>query len=115
MTNTANSRIIWEHYIKEILHMNTSTTKARLEAKVNLEIYQSIKHAAALSGRTLTDFVVSVAYEEAKKTILEHQVLRLTLKDQALLIEHLNNPPKPNQAMQNALGLYQKYLSTMEE
>lgn len=115
MTNTAISRIIYLNYIKELAHMNTPITKARLEAKVNLEIYESLKYAAAISGRTLTDFVISVAYEEAKKTILENQVLRLTLKDQALLIEHLNNPPKPNQAMQNALDLYQEYLSKMEE
>lgn len=76
--------------------MNTSITKVRLEAKVNLEVYQSLKYAAAISGRTLTDFVVSIAYEEAKKTILENQVLRLILKDQALLVEHLNNLPTPN-------------------
>lgn len=85
--------------------------KARLEAKVNFDIYQLLKQAAAISGRTLTDFVVSVAYEEAKKTISEHQVLNLTLRDQALLMESLNNPPKPNQSMQNALDLYQDYLS----
>ena len=76
--------------------------------QVRLSAVLIIKYAAAISGRILTDFVVSVAYEEAKKTILENQVLRLTLKDQALLVEHLNNPPKPNQAMQNALDLYQE-------
>lgn len=85
--------------------------KARLEAKVNFDIYQLLKQAAAISGRTLTDFVVSVAYEEAKKTISEHQVLHLTLRDQALLMESLSNPPEPNQSMQNALNLYQEYLS----
>ncbi|WP_245872527.1 DUF1778 domain-containing protein [Avibacterium endocarditidis] len=73
----------------------TATTKARLEAKVNLDIYRILKQAAAISGRTLTDFVVSVAYEEAKKTIAEHQELRLTLNDQALLIESLSKPFEP--------------------
>ncbi len=43
------------------------TKKARLEAKVNIDIYELLKQAAAITGRTLTDFVVSVAYEEAKK------------------------------------------------
>ena len=48
--------------------MNTmKLNKARLEAKVNIEIYELLKQAAAITGRTLTDFVVSVAYEEAKK------------------------------------------------
>ncbi|MFZ7260752.1 DUF1778 domain-containing protein [Avibacterium avium] len=92
-----------------------TTTKARLEAKVNLEIYQMLKQAAAISGRTLTDFVVSVAYEEAKKTISEHQELRLTLNDQALLIESLSKPFEPNQSMKNALDVYEEYLSANKE
>lgn len=90
--------------------MTVQNTKARLEAKVNLDIYQLIKQAAAISGRTLTDFVVDVAYKEAK-TISEHQVLRLTLEDQALLIESLSKPFKPNASMQNALDVYEEYLS----
>lgn len=75
--------------------MVTQVTKARLEAKVNLDIYELLKQAAAITGRTLTDFVVSVAYEEAKKTISEHQILRLTLNDQALLIDNLSKPFEP--------------------
>lgn len=97
------------------MKMNGAVTKARLEAKVNLDIYQILKQAAAISGRTLTDFVVSVAYEEAKKTISEHQVLRLTQNDQALLIENLSKPFEPNQSMRNALDLYEDYLSIHKE
>ncbi|MFC1098364.1 DUF1778 domain-containing protein [Pasteurella multocida] len=93
------------------MEIKTLAAKARLEAKVNLDIYKIIKHAAAISGRTLTDFVVSVAYEEAKKTISEHQVLSLTLSDQTLLINSLNEPFEPNYAMKNALNLYEEYLS----
>lgn len=91
--------------------MSVTKTKARLEAKVNLDIYQLLKQAAAITGRTLTDFVVSVAYEEAKRTISEHQMLRLTLNDQELLIKSLNEPLEPNSSMQEALNVYQEYLS----
>lgn len=94
--------------------MTAQVAKARLEAKVNLDIYQLLKQAAAISGRTLTDFVVSVAYEEAKKTISEHQVLQLTLRDQALLIDSLSNHSEPNRSMQNALDMYKNYLSIKE-
>ncbi|MGX2975511.1 type II toxin-antitoxin system TacA family antitoxin [Ursidibacter arcticus] len=95
----------------EKINMRLPATKARLEAKVNVEIYELLKQAATISGRTLTDFVVSVAYEEAKKTISEHQVLRLTLNDQAELIESLSKPFEPNQSMKNALDIYEEYLS----
>lgn len=95
--------------------MRVQATKARLEAKVNLDIYELLKQAAAITGRTLTDFVVSVAYEEAKKTISEHQVLRLTLNDQALLLKSLSKPFEPNQSMKNALDVYEEYLSITGE
>lgn len=91
--------------------MSVQVAKARLEAKVSPDIYALLKQAAAISGRTLTDFVVSVAYEEAKKTISEHQVLRLALNDQALLIESLSKPFEPNPSMKNALDIYEQYLS----
>lgn len=86
-----------------------SVAKARLEAKVNLDIYQLLKQAAAMSGRTLTDFVVSVAYEEAKKTISEHQMLYLSLRDQELLIDSLSKPLEPNQSMKDAFSIYDQY------
>ena len=97
--------------MKGVEEMRAQATKARLEAKVNLDIYELIKQAAAISGRTLTDFVVSVAYAEAKKTISEHQVLRLALKDQSLLIENLGKPYEPNQSMKNAFDVYEEYLA----
>ncbi len=65
--------------------MKTQVTKTRLEAKVNIDIYELLKQAAAITGRTC-DFVVSVAYRKLK-TISEHQVLRLAVNDQALLVE----------------------------
>lgn len=42
---------------------------------------------------------MSVAYEEAKKTISEHQVLRLTMSDQDLLIKSLSEPFEHNQSI----------------
>lgn len=92
-------------------NMSTQVAKARLEAKVNLDIYELLKQAAAISGRTLTDFVVSVAYKEAKKTISEHQILHLTLNDQALLLDHLSNSMELNSSMKEAFDTYEKYLS----
>ena len=38
-------------------------------------------------------------------------MLHLSLKDQALLIEKLGEPFKPNQSMENAFDVYEQYLS----
>lgn len=40
-----------------------------------------LKNAAEISGRTLTDFVVSSAYEAAVRIINEYQQLHLTVTD----------------------------------
>lgn len=84
--------------------------KARLEAKVNPEIYQLLKQAAAVRGRTLTDFVISVAFEEAKRTLSEHRTIQLSLRDQELLVEHLNASFEPNASMKEAFDLHEQFM-----
>lgn len=86
--------------------------KSKIGSKVNLDIYELLKQAAAITGRTFNRLCGKcVAYEEAKKTISEHQILRLTLNDQALLIDNLSKPFEPTQSMKNALDVYEEYLS----
>jgi len=92
-----------------------TVAKARLEVKLNKDIYLLLKQAAAVSGRTLTDFVVSIAYEEAKRTISDHQMMTLTLRDQALLAEHLSRPLETNSSMQKAFDTYKQYQSLKAE
>lgn len=90
--------------------MNTmKLNKARLEAKVNIEIYELLKQAAAITGRTLTDFVVSVAYEEAKKKISEHNTLKLSIRDQQLFVDSLEKEIELNSSMKEALSVYKKF------
>ncbi|AZI14235.1 type II toxin-antitoxin system TacA family antitoxin [Avibacterium paragallinarum] len=90
--------------------MQTKIPKARLEAKVNPEIYQLFKQAAAITGRTLTDFIVDVVYKESVKTIAEHQSIQLSVADQAHLLEHLDSY-EINPAMEEALSMHQQFLA----
>ena len=51
----------------------------------NFEAYQGVEmmaHAAALSGRSLSDFVVSSAQEAASRMIREHAIMSLGARDQ---------------------------------
>lgn len=87
------------------------TTKARLEAKVNVELYELFKQAAAITGRSLTDFVVDVVYQASVKTISQHQSLMLSIQDQKLLVDALNADMDFNASMQEAMDMHNAFLS----
>lgn len=81
----------------------------RLEARLSRDQKELLQHAADLLGRTLTDFIVSVSQEAAKKIIHEQQLLRLTVKDSQNFAQALLNPPKPNAALKKAAKRYRSF------
>lgn len=76
----------------------TAATKKRerLEARVTAEQKTLFQRAADLSGRTLTDFVVSSLEAAAAETIEAHEVIKLSPRDSILFVEALLNPTGPN-------------------
>lgn len=79
---------------------------ARLEARLPASIYATLKHAAELSGRSLTDFVVSAAHDAARRTIEDAEIIRLSAQDQLLFAEALLKPRVPNDALCRAKKLH---------
>jgi len=78
----------------------------RLEARISHETKLLFQEAAALEGRTLTDFVVHSATENARKVIRETQeveVIRLSRRDSEIFLNALLNPPKPNRKLRQAV------------
>jgi len=53
--------------------MSTAVKLERLEARIRPEDKRSLERAAELSGRKLTDFVVSAACEAARETIQRYE------------------------------------------
>ncbi len=77
--------------------------RARLEARVSLEQKALFERAAALQGQSLTDFVVQSAQAAAEEVIRNREVITLSARDTAVLVEALLNPPPPNEALRAAL------------
>lgn len=95
--------------------MRPSTTHtARLELNISAELHILLKHATALQGRTITDFIVSVAQEAAQRVIEETEVIRLSLTDQKRFVQALLSPPKPTPALKRAFARHHKLLHTHE-
>ncbi len=75
---------------------------ARLEARLPADVYATLKRAAEIEGRTLTDFVVGTAHAAARRTIEETEIIRLSAEDERRFAEALLNPRKPNAALLRA-------------
>ena len=71
----------------------------RVEARVTPEQKKLLERAAALEGRSLTDFVLSSAQTAAAETISRHELLKLTPDDQDVFVAALLKPPAPNKAL----------------
>ena len=83
---------------------------ARLEARVSARQKSLFQQAAALSGRTLSEFVVDSAQEEATRVIEAHETIRLTHAEQEAFVTALLNPPAPNERLQRAAREYRQKL-----
>ncbi|HVA89787.1 MAG TPA: DUF1778 domain-containing protein [Chloroflexota bacterium] len=85
--------------------MTTTPTTARSErvhARVTPSVKELLRQAAELSGRSLSDFLVSSAQEVAEKTIREHRIITLTAEDSLLFANAILDPAPPNEKLRAA-------------
>jgi uncharacterized protein (DUF1778 family) len=78
----------------------------RIDARLPTETKQIIERAAFISGVTLSDFVVSKAYEAAQTLVREHEGWVLNRRQSKAFVEALINPPEPNEALKAAAVRY---------
>jgi uncharacterized protein (DUF1778 family) len=75
---------------------------ARIEARIAPEALATVKRAAEIQGRSVSDFVVVAAQEAARRTIEEADIIRLSAEEQRRFVDLLLNPPEPTPAMSRA-------------
>jgi uncharacterized protein (DUF1778 family) len=80
----------------------TAARPARLEARITPDLHALLKRAAAIEGRTVTDFVVAAAQSAAEQTLERAEIIRLSAEDQRRFAEALLNPPPLAPAMRRA-------------
>lgn len=84
--------------------MVATVEMARLEARISKDSHALLKRAAEIQGRTMTDFVVSVVQEAAKRVIEESDVFKLSLADQKLFAKVLLSPQEPSENLKKAFA-----------
>ena len=85
----------------------TSKT-ARLEARITPDQKALFERAAALSGRTLSEFVINSAQEIAARTVREQEVMTLSGRDRKAFVAALLKPSPPGRRLRKAARRYTK-------
>jgi uncharacterized protein (DUF1778 family) len=80
----------------------------RLEARVTAAQKTLIERAAALQGRTVTDFVLTSVQDAARRAITEHQQIELSVRDSQAFVEALLNPKPINDRLRETVRRYRE-------
>lgn len=80
-----------------------TTRTARVEARIAPDALAVVRRAAELQGRSVSDFLVAAALNDAQRTIEDTQIIRLSVDDQHRFAGLLLNPQALAPAMKRAL------------
>jgi len=83
-------------------------TPARIEFRPTPDQKQLFEQAAALQGRSLTEFLVASAEESARRVLREHEVTEVSGQAREVFMSALVNPPAPNAKLRALAQRYQK-------
>lgn len=79
----------------------------RLDLRLAPEVKQEIERAAALSGQSLSNFVLGAAVPRAREVLREADVIRLTARDRDRFLAALDrDDAEPNAALTRAAERY---------
>jgi uncharacterized protein (DUF1778 family) len=87
---------------------NADVKEDRLQVRLDAASKGVLQRAASYRRRTVSQFVLASAMEEAEKVIRENEVATLSAADWAVFFEALTHPPPPNAALRKAFAKYKK-------
>jgi uncharacterized protein (DUF1778 family) len=88
--------------------MNAPNERGHISAQGSNAVAETLLEAAELTGSTLDQFVVQSALENAQRIIERERTIPLTREDAAFLLDLLDSPPAPNEAMTRAFARYKR-------
>jgi uncharacterized protein (DUF1778 family) len=80
--------------------------RKRITARVSDRVRNTLEQAAELLGANVNQFIVQTAYVEAQRVIERESVIRLSQKDAHKVLALLDNPPKANKRLRDAVKLF---------
>jgi len=83
----------------------SASKPARIELKTSPQVKSELERAAAISGISLTAFVIQQASEAARRISEEADTVRLNQEAWSKLNEVIDNPPEPTDALRELMKL----------
>ena len=84
----------------------------RIEARIAPDMLATVRRAAEMQGRSVSDFVVTAAEQAARKTIEDLSLVRLSAEDQLRFVEALlDDDAQPAPAMERAAERHRRLLA----
>ena len=75
----------------------TAVINDRIDVRISKEQKELIKFASELRGfKSLSEFIIYCVNSEAKKIIIENEIILKTIEDKKIFINAILNPPAPN-------------------
>ena len=87
---------------------NRQPKTKRIAVRLTAELDARINRAIALSGRTQTEFISEALAEKADEIIRAQHYIELSERDMEALLDAIENPPEPNEAMLRAISSWRK-------
>jgi len=86
--------------------MNTTLTNesARINLRTSAEAKAIIERAAALTGTTVSSFMLQNAFDAARRIVSETDTLLLTQRDFETFTSSIETPPKPKAALRKLMA-----------
>ena len=86
----------------------TATKEDRLQVRLDADTKRTLERAAIYRRKTVSQFVLGTALEEAERVIRDNEVSTLSDREWKRFYDALVDPPKPNAALRRAFQRYRK-------
>lgn len=86
--------------------MEANAIDSRIDLRTTDEAKRLIKTAASISGMSMTDFILSVSLEKARECLKNSTNQTLSLDDYNAMMDALNQPSEPTQALKQAAAAH---------
>ncbi|HEY5579846.1 MAG TPA: DUF1778 domain-containing protein [Rhodoferax sp.] len=87
--------------------VTTSSDSARINLRTSPEVKELIERAAAMTGATVSSFMLQNSSEVARRVLAQQEIITLSDRDRDAFLKALDNPPEPTQALIDLMRLNQ--------
>jgi uncharacterized protein (DUF1778 family) len=88
-----------------------ATRSARIEARIAPDLLATVRRAAELQGRSVSDFVVTATIEAANKAISETTMIQLSREASEQVARLLIDPPEPTEGLKAAIAARRRLIA----